>query len=449
MAESRPNIVVFFTDQQRFDSMGLHGNPLDLTPNFDRLAVEGTHLFNLFTPQPVCGPSRSVLQTGLYATATGAYRNCVLPDPARKKLGERFREAGYQTGYIGKWHLAESDPVPVGQRGGYDYWLAANLLEFTSDAYRCDLFDGQGNKVRLPGYRVDALTDAAIRYVDDHQAGPFFLFLSFLEPHFQNHVDDYPPPDGYRERYTGRWAPPDLTALGGTTAQHLGGYWGMVKRLDEALGRLVDALKSLGLMEKTVVLFTSDHGCHFKTRNGEYKRSGHESSIRVPGMLVGGRFQGGGRVRSLVSLIDLPPTLLHVAGIEVPGEMQGSSILPLLGGGADAGRPDDVFVQISEAQVGRAVRTGRWKYGVEAPGADGVSEMGAMRYVEEYLYDLYSDPYELRNLIGYESHAAVAAMMKGRLIKRMVAAGERAPEIVEAKREKVKERFVEPGALLQ
>ena len=95
---------------------------------------------------------------------------------------------------------------------------------------------------------MDAITDAAIRYCDAHQHDPFFLFVSFLEPHHQNHTDDYPPPDGYREQMTANtWTPPDLATLKGTSTWHLGGYYGMVKRLDEAFGRLVDALKSLAL----------------------------------------------------------------------------------------------------------------------------------------------------------------------------------------------------------
>jgi arylsulfatase A-like enzyme len=127
-----------------------------------------------------------------------------------------------------------------------------------------------------------------------------------------------------------------------------------VRRLDEALGRLLDALRSLELLDNTVVAFTSDHGCHFKTRNSEYKRSCHESSIRIPMALQGPGFDGGGRLRQLVSLIDLPPTLLDAAGIAAPAIMRGRSILTLLRGGAE--RPEEVFVQISESQVGRAVR---------------------------------------------------------------------------------------------
>ncbi len=424
----RPNVVVFFTDQQRWDSTGVHGNPLELTPNFDRVAREGTHLARSFTCQPVCGPARACLQTGLYPTTTGVFRNGIPLPEGTKTLAHHFGAAGYTTGYIGKWHLAAEEPVTEPRRGGYDNWLAANALEMTSDAYDAVMYDGDNRRVKLPGYRVDALTDAAIRFVDQHQEEPFFLFLSFLEPHHQNHRDDYPAPTGYAERYTGRWTPPDLAALGGTAPQHLGGYWGMVKRLDEAFGRLLDALASLGLREKTIVLFTSDHGCHFKTRNSEYKRSCHDASIRVPTAITGPGFDGGGHVAAPVSLIDLPPTLLDAAGLPVPPEMQGRSALPLVRG-ERAGWPGEVFIQISESQVGRAIRTTRWAYSVVAPESDSRRAAGADRYVEEYLYDVAADPYELTNLLGFSSHQDVAATLRERLIRRMVEAGEAAPTI--------------------
>jgi arylsulfatase A-like enzyme len=425
----RPNVVVFFTDQQRWDTTGVHGCPLDLTPNFDRLATRGTHLAHSFTCQPVCGPARSCLQTGRYATHTGCFRNGIPLPPDARTLAHHFSDAGYRTGYIGKWHLASGDPVPRHERGGYEFWLAANALEHTSDAYRCELYDDDDRLVHLPGYRVDGLADAAIRFVARHREEPFFLFLSFLEPHHQNHRDDYPAPDGYAERYTGRWMPPDLQALGGSSAQHLGGYFGMVRRLDEALGRLLDALQSLHLRDDTIVLFTSDHGCHFKTRNGEYKRSCHESSIRVPTALCGPGFDGRGRVSSLVSLLDLPPTLLDAAGLPVPAEMQGRSLLPLLRRDTSADWPQEVLVQISESQVGRAVRTQRWKYGVVAAGVDGNRVPAADRYVEESLYDLQADPYELTNLAGLASHRGVADVLRDRLLRRLREAGEREPAI--------------------
>ncbi|UQZ86090.1 Arylsulfatase [Paenibacillus konkukensis] len=426
----KPNVIVFFTDQQRWDTTGLHGNPLGLTPHFDRWAAEGTHLYNTFTCQPVCGPARACLQTGLYATENGCYRNGIpLPDSSRT-LAHEFRDAGYRTGYIGKWHLASTrtEPVPEKLRGGYEYWLAADSLEHTSDAYDTIVYNNDNERVKLPGYRVDALTDAAIRYVSDHQDEPFFLFLSFLEPHHQNRRDDYPAPSGLETSYVSAWTPPDLAALGGTAQRHLPGYYGMVKRLDEALGRLMDALISLDLAGDTIVLFTSDHGCHFKTRNEEYKRSCHDSSIRIPAAAWGPGFQGGGRVRELVSLIDLPPTLLDAAGLEVPQAMQGRSVMPLVRR-QETEWPSEMFVQISESQVGRAVRTERWKYSVSAPQRDAILDSCSDLYVEEFLYDLQADPWELHNLIASEAHREVKQVMRERLVRRMIEAGEAPPRI--------------------
>ena len=423
-ATDRPNVIVFFTDQQRWDTAGVHGNPAGLTPNFDRMAIAGTHLFNSFTCQPVCGPARSCLQTGRYATETGVWTNGPgLPEDLPTLAG-LFGAAGYRTGYIGKWHLSSAGPraVPSEQRGGYRDWLASNVLEFTSDAYRTRMYDGAGAAVDLPGYRVDAVADAAIRYVDARarETAPFFLLVSFIEPHFQNSRDDYPAPTGYEESYTGAWVPPDLAALGGSTHQHLAGYYGMVRRLDEALGRLQDALRSLDLLRSTVLLYTTDHGCHFKTRNGEYKRSCHESSVRLPTALTGPGFDGGGRVQQLTSLIDLPRTLLDAAAITPPAEMRGHSVLPLLSDpAARAAWPDDVFIQISESHVGRAVRTARWKYGVTAPGIGGRQQPAADRYQEQYLYDLLADRYELNNLAGSTAHAEVARRLRQRLLRHL------------------------------
>ncbi|MGB5048003.1 MAG: sulfatase-like hydrolase/transferase [Caldilineaceae bacterium] len=427
----KPNIIVFFTDQQRWDSTGVHGNPLDLTPNFDRMARAGTHLHTTVTCQPVCGPARSCLQTGMYATNTGSWRNGIPLRQDLQTMAHFFKAGGYDTGYIGKWHLAENKydgAVPPEQRGGYDYWLASNLLEFTSDAYDMVMYDNDQQRVKLPGYRVDAQTDAVIRYIDSHQENPFFLFISYIEPHHQNHLDDYPPPDGYRERYAGRWTPPDLAALGGSSQQHLGGYWGMIKRLDEALGRMTDSLKSLEMLDNTIILYTTDHGCHFKTRNSEYKRSCHEASVRLPTALIGPGFTGGGEIREMISLVDLPPTLLDAAGLPIPAQMEGRSVLPLVNREA-VDWPEEAFIQISESQVGRAVRTKRWKYGVTAPDKQGSQDAGSDEYVEQYLYDLEYDPYELTNLIGWESHRRTSDVLKERLIRRMVQAGESAPLI--------------------
>lgn len=441
-----PNVIVFLTDQQRWDCSGLHGNPLQLMPTFDRLAQSGTHVSHSFTCQPVCAPARSCLQLGRYATNTGVWKNGPTPDLNLPTVAGVFRDAGYRTSYIGKWHLydhgdGDPGPVPPEARLGYDRWLASNILEFTSDAYRTRLYDEQNRPVDLAGYRVDACVDAAIaRIVEDAGTGrPFFTFVSLLEPHHQNSRDDYPAPYGTREAYEGRWIPPDLAALapvvpGANPHQHLAGYYAMVRRIDDALGRLYDVLISLGLVEDTILLFTSDHGCHFKTRNSEYKRSLHDASIRVPTMFTGGPFAGGGRLRELVSHVDIPATLIDACRLPVPDSFEGRSIVPLLRtGGADSW-PDEVFVQISESEIGRAIRTRRWKYGVrvrgsaEAPVAREQAWDG--EFQEAFLYDLAADPHELENLITRESHRELCDSLRERLLARMVDAGEEAPVIL-------------------
>ncbi|GAA4431894.1 sulfatase [Georgenia halophila] len=452
----RPNVIVVFTDQQRWDSTGVHGNPLDLTPTFDRVARSGTHAVQAVTPQPVCAPARAAIQTGQYPTTTGCFRNGIpLPEDCRT-LADHFGGAGYATGYIGKWHLSDTEPVPRDQRGGYQSWLGANVLEFTSDAYRVVVFDDDGEPVMLPGYRSDALFDAAIRFVGDHadpaggsvddkqaaegqdgeERQPFFLFCSLIEPHHQNETDSYPAPTGYEERYQGRWLPPDLATLAAaedtTVHRHIGGYYGQIRRVDEGFGRLLDALRSMDQLDNTIIAFTSDHGCHFKTRNSEYKRSCHDGSVRVPMALSGPGFDGGRRIDRPVSTIDLPPTLLDAAGLDVPPQMQGRSMLPLLAepdGEAAADWPQEAFIQVSESVVGRAVRTSRWKYFVTAPDADPWHAASSDRYVEAELYDLDHDPYELDNLIGLPSHREIADELCERLLERMVEAGEEKPVI--------------------
>lgn len=442
----KPNVIVFFTDQQRSDTTGAGGNPCGLTPNFDRVAFTGTYASTAVTPQPVCGPARAVLQTGKYATCTGNYRNAIPLGRDQRTMAYYFHDAGYDTAYIGKWHLASGrHEVQKEERGGYDWWLGANALEATSRPYDTLVYDNENRPVKLPGHRIDALTDAAVRYIDGHQDQdkPFFLFLSFLEPHFQNCFDDFSAPHSGAP-INPLYMPPDLGALGGTSWQHLGGYYGMVKRLDEAFGRIRDALESLHMTEDTILLFTSDHGCHFKTRNAEYKRSCHESSVRIPMAFYGPGFTGGGNVAEIVSLIDVAPTLLDACGIPVPEDMQGHSLMPLLGG-KKAPWPKEALIQISEAEVGRAIRTKRWKYSVQATDRDPVLDQGSGVYTEMYLYDLEHDPYELHNLIHSRAHQGVCLMLGEKLVKLMKEAGEGEAVILPQEKEKIGQLAVFDG----
>lgn len=202
--KEKPNILVFFTDQQRWDTLGLNGYGEGLTPNFDRLARQGTFFKQAVTPQPVCGPCRSCLQTGQYATTTGVWKNGLGLKPDAPKLAECFRDAGYRTSYFGKWHLSEgtsNGAVPKENRGGFEDWLGANGVEMVSGPYSSVLWNENNEEVKLPGYRVDAQTDAVIRYLQERaeepadQTRPFLCFHSYLEPHHQNTDNSYPAPE--------------------------------------------------------------------------------------------------------------------------------------------------------------------------------------------------------------------------------------------------------------
>jgi arylsulfatase A-like enzyme len=435
----RPNVLVVLTDQQRWDTVGAYGSPMDLTPNLDAMAAEGARVDTTVTPQPLCGPARSCLQTGQYATESGCWKNGIpLPD-VDHLLARQFAAAGYETGYVGKWHLAatQDDPVPADRRGGYeDRWLAADVLEFTSHPYEGVVYDGDGDPVNLDGYRVDGLTDLAVSALESSD-DPFFLFLSYLEPHHQNDRETYVAPDGYADRYRqSPYVPPDLRDRPGDWYEELPDYYGICRRIDECLGRLLEALERLEVADDTLVVFASDHGCHFRTRPGEYKRSPHDASIRVPLVFRGPGVRAGQTIEGPVSLLDVPPTLLDAAGIEVPDEMQGHSLYPEFAGRRADGdeRPDEVFVQISESQIGRAVRTDRWKYAIAAPGEygwrAGLDDAASDVYVERYLYDLAADPAERVNLAGRPEYRDVADELRERLLARIERVEGASPEVV-------------------
>lgn len=439
----RPNIVFLFSDQQRWDTCGCYGQPLDITPNLDRMAHEGIRFENAFTCQPVCGPARACIQTGKYATEVGCHTNHRMLPLHERTIANYLSESGYEVAYIGKWHLASFGPrggpddyrirpIPVERRGGYkDFWLASDVLEFTSHSYDGHMFDGKGDKRTFPKerYRADAHTDWVIEYLDERKKkNPFFLFVSYIEPHHQNDRGHYEGPEGSKDRFKNFVVPGDLIDTEGDWREEYPDYLGCINSLDQNLGRIRDALKHLGLAENTLLIYTSDHGSHFRTRNSEYKRSCHDGCIRVPLIAYGPGFEGGKVLTELVSLIDLPPTILTAAGITPPDHMRGRPLQDIISGRA-TDWPNEVFFQISESQCGRAIRTHKWKYSVRAPdktGSDPNSEM----YVEDFLYNLENDPHERNNLVAEPAFLKIRKDMAQTLKRRMVEAGEKEPMIL-------------------
>jgi arylsulfatase A-like enzyme len=437
----QPNIIFFFTDQQRWDTLGCYGQKLPITPNLDKMAREGVRFENAFTVQPVCGPARAVIQTGTYATESGCWRNGIALPTDAKTIAEYMSDAGYEVGYIGKWHLAsghdsQETGVDPAYRGGYkDYWLASNVLEFSSHGYDGHMWAQDGKKVDFKGYRVDCVTDFALDYLRTRdRKKPFFLFLSYIEPHFQNDHKHFEGPTGSKEKYKDFDVPGDLVGTQGDWREEYPDYLGCCNSLDTNLGRMRDELKKLGLEDNTIILYASDHACHFRTRNSEYKRSCHEDSIRVPMLAYGPGFKGGKTVKELVSLIDIAPTILAMGGVKEPADMRGRPLQDLVTGNVK-GWPQEVFVQISEAEVGRAIRTKRWKYCVHVPGGHGGQDPGGDTYVEEFLYDLENDPNERNNLVADPRYASVRAKLASTLKRRMKAAGEKEPKILPAAQE--------------
>ena len=186
----KKNVIFYFSDQQRWDTIGVYGQPLNITPNLDQMALEGIIFDNAFSCQPVCGPARSCVQSGVYSTKTGCFVNGISLPQNIPTIAKKFNDAGYQTAYVGKWHLASDDgiedyqhaAIPLSKRGGYqDYWMASDTLELTSHGYDGYVFDKDMNKVEFEGYRVDKITDFALDFLDSRdKEKPFFLFLSHI-----------------------------------------------------------------------------------------------------------------------------------------------------------------------------------------------------------------------------------------------------------------------------
>ncbi len=432
------NIIFYFTDQQRWDTCGCFGQPLDITPNLDRLAREGVKFDNAFSPQPVCGPCRALFQTGKWPTETGCFRNNIMLPAGVKTLGNYIEEAGYETAYIGKWHLAsdgelEKPPtidhtvtaIPRELRGGYTgFWRTADVLEFTSHGYDGFVFDENDRRVDFKGYRADCINDMALEFFDQYDGKkPFFMTISQIEPHHQNDRKHYEGPEGSKERFNDFVLPEDLKALGGNAAEEYPDYLGQCASLDENLGRLVAKLKEKGLYENTVIIFASDHGSHFLTRNrdshlngyDDYKRSCHDAALHVPLVIAGGPYRGGRAVEELVSTASLPKTILALAGVDVGDAMIGENLLDVVEK-KDDNRPNEIFAQISESRVGRCIRTARYTYSVYAPGVNGGAAAASDRYADDFLYDMEQDPYQLNNVVADPAYAQVKAELRERLL---------------------------------
>ncbi len=361
-----PNIVVIVADDMGFGDLSCYNGGLSSTPVLDQLVADGTSLTQHYSASPVCAPARASLLTGRYPHRTGAIDTLEGRGLDRLALDERtiadlLRAGGYATGLVGKWHNGALDDRYHPNQRGFDEF--AGFSGGWSDYWMWRL-DRNGTKTGADGrYLTDVLTDEAIEFVGRHAREPFFLHLAYSAPHFPLQAPD------------GDVAP---FAESGRFTSAVVNIYGMLASLDRGIGRLLDELSALGLVDDTLVLFTSDNGPQFtgtgdndSTRfNCGYRGAKllvYEGGIRLPAIL---RWPSGLAERipidDLVHFTDWLPTLLAVAGLEPPAELHldGVNVLPLLQG--EPGEvPSTRFWQWNRyqpvAQCNAAMRDGSWK----------------------------------------------------------------------------------------
>jgi arylsulfatase A-like enzyme len=449
-----PNIVVIVIDDLRWDEYSAGGHPFLKTPNIDRLVREGASFSRAFHTTPLCSPNRAGILTGQYTSRHGIYGNI-----ARDRLSHRLhtfpqdlQRSGYHTGLVGKWHMG-NDPTP---RPGFDYWVS-----FRGQGEMFDPFLYEGGKLqKVSGYITDLLTDRALTFLSQAAATdkPFCLYLG----HKAVHPDSIQRNDGSKDtsyptkflpapRHLGLyeqatfprpWAktPPITVAQGsqmmmqvlrtketaaiveefgdaldhGTSDETIRRRAEMILAIDESVGAVYGALEKSGKLDDTVIVFMSDNGYFF----GEHglsleRRMPYEEAVRSPLII---RYPAMARpsstISSLVSSIDVAPTVLEIAGVPVGKQVQGKSLVPLLKNPSSAVRKsvlmeyysdDMTFPWMNETDY-KAIRTDRYKF---------------IRWTQHpefnELYDLESDPYEQENLLGKRGYASIEKTLQRQL----------------------------------
>lgn len=417
-----PNLIFILTDDQRFDALGCV-NPLVQTPTMDALAKRGVLFRNAFVATSICSPSRACCLTGRYGSANGVPGLGMSLHRTEATFAQLLKKAGYQTGYVGKWHLKWPKP----EAAGFD-----DVVCFESNGpHHNRTVTEHGRKKVAKGYIEDYLADQSVAFIEKAvKAGkPFVLHHGTQIPHMDHRfswpskpetlarypVGKMPLPKSWRDDLGGK--PPYLKqGRNHTRAQqnygynkpdgirrHWQAYLASVTEMDAALGRIVAALDRLGIRDDTWIILMGDNGWFLGEHGFTSKVLPYEESIRVP-FIVSGPGLKGGACDELILNADVAPTFLELAGVAVPGRMHGRSLVPLLRG-EKADWRQSILYEAPKPELGSwplaAVRTDRWKYiqtfDIQAP----------TKLVFEELYDLKTDPNEMTNLAGVDKCKAV------------------------------------------
>ena len=444
----QPNLVYVFADQLRYASCGYAGDRRARTPNIDRFAAESIDFRQCVSGSPMCAPYRASLFTGKYSSSTGMVVNELRMNPGHRCLGHVLGEGGYQSAYIGKWHLFTSEParhekdenqyVPPGEhRLGFDgFWRVNNFWHRYYEGFE---FGDEPVRIPTAGYQPDHQTDLALEWLTHgrDRERPFALILSYGTPHDPWNEANVPPE--YLEMFRDVEFPPPATYADGSAeswARHLDRDWwqrtvkpnleqwqrvyhAMTANLDWNFGRLLQGLGRLGLQEDTIVVFTSDHGEMFGAHGRIAKNIFYEEAVRVPFLLRWpGHAPAGAVSDACLNTPDIMPTLLPLLGLPVPDAVEGSDLSQLVLG-RPGPEPEAAFLQGMGAVVWwddghewRALRDTRYTYAVMR--VDG----------REHLFDLVADPLQANDLAGDPAHAATLARYREALRARMAALGD-------------------------
>jgi arylsulfatase A-like enzyme len=428
---SQPNVLFILTDDQRHDAMGCAGNAFVRTPAIDSLAARGARFENGFVTLSICSPSRAACLTGRYGSANGVTRVPGTLRAGERTIAHRLKDAGYRTGMIGKWHLHNTP-----EQCGFDH---ATYFVSNGPYYDRAVIES-GRETTAPGYIEDYNAAQGVRFLEQSakSARPFFLFYCTQVPHMNDKFEwparpetlaripagDMPLPPTWQDDLTGK--PPYLRtgrnrqqALrygydeADNIRRHFQHYYAAIAEMDAALGRVLAKLDDLGLRDETYILFMGDNGWFMGEHGLTSKVLPYEESIRVPMIVAGPGLRRATNGRLALN-VDIAPTILELAGLPVPDDVHGVSLLPLLRGEPVDWRGSFLY-EAPTPSLGSwplyAVRTDRWKY-VQTFDRDAPD-----RLVFEELYDLKADPHETTNLAARTDHADRLAALTSELAR--------------------------------
>lgn len=424
-AKKRPNVIYVFADQLRAQSLGYNGNEDVKSQNIDKLSRESLNFKYAISCMPVSTPYRACMLTGQYPLTNGMFMNDIRLNPEAESVAKIYKRAGYETGYIGKWHIngnGRSKFIDKEYRQGFEYF---KVLECTHNYLHSAYYDNEDkNKKYWKGYDAISQTDDALEYIDSkaNKDKPFILFLSWGGPHgpYQQ------VPQSYKDLYKDK----ELKIRDNVpyycrekTQKDLVGYYAQITALDECIGKLQQKVKELGIDENTIFVFTSDHGDMINSHSFYDKQRPFDESIRVPFLLrYPALFGKGGReVNTLLNTPDILPTLLGLSNIEISSVIEGTDLSPILLNK----KKDDIEAALIECitpfgnyprKFGgveyRGIRTLRYTYVKDLDGP-------------WLLFDNFKDPYQMKNLAHLKEYHKIRTNLDGILMKMLKERGDK------------------------